>query len=327
MKKFFFTMVAVMVATLCYAQNTLVATLSHGDNITMYYGVNALSEAHNAAQSGDVINLSGGAFKSVTITKALTIRGTGYNAPLRTTIVGDFYISLSKTVTDRLSFEGCHIANKVDVRGTLSNVLFLKNIIQSISCSDSDVNMRNAYFVNCRVYEMILRGNSTTQFINSEIANFDNMNENTASASFINCNIRVYNGRYGHYISSSQLVNCLIYNDVTSWSCTSLPSSSSAWNCVAIGPGSGTFFNDLAVSQNCQAAGFDIFQDEQAWHDLTDEAKAKYIGTDGTPIGYFGGMLPFDLTPNYPQITKMNVASKTTADGKLSVEIEVSAAE
>ena len=208
MKKLFFTMVVVMMAIMSYAQNALVATLTHGDNISMFYGTYALQQAHAAATNGDIINLSGGNFKSVTITKALTIRGTGYNAPLRTTIVGDFYISLSETVTDRLSFEGCHIANKVDVRGTLSNVLFLKNIIQSISCRDSDVNMRNAYFVNCRVYEMILRGNSTTQFINSEIANFDNMNENTASASFINCNIRVYKGLYGHYISSSQLVNC-----------------------------------------------------------------------------------------------------------------------
>jgi hypothetical protein len=40
-----------------------------------------------------------------------------------------------------------------------------------------------------------------------------------------------------------------------------------------------------------------------------------------------GGVLPYDATPSYPQITRMNVANKTTADGKLSVEIEVSAAE
>ena len=41
----------------------------------------------------------------------------------------------------------------------------------------------------------------------------------------------------------------------------------------------------------------------------------------------YGGVLPYNSTPSYPQITKMNVANKTTADGKLSVEIEVSAAE
>ena len=68
------------------------------------------------------------------------------------------------------------------------------------------------------------------------------------------------------------------------------------------------------------------YSDNQTF-ELTDAAKAKYLGTDGTEVGMHGGVLPYDTTPSYPQITKMNVASKTTADGKLSVEIEVSAAE
>ena len=69
-----------------------------------------------------------------------------------------------------------------------------------------------------------------------------------------------------------------------------------------------------------------LFIDSDYMQDLTDEAKATYLGTDGTPVGMYGGPMPFDLTPTYPQITKMNVASKTTADGKLSVDIELSTA-
>jgi hypothetical protein len=60
---------------------------------------------------------------------------------------------------------------------------------------------------------------------------------------------------------------------------------------------------------------------------LTDKAAAKYLGTDGTQVGIFGGSLPYDEEPTIPQITKCNVASKSTADGKLSVDIEVKAAE
>ncbi len=60
---------------------------------------------------------------------------------------------------------------------------------------------------------------------------------------------------------------------------------------------------------------------------LTDAAKTQYLGTDGTEIGIYGGSLPFDPTTSNPQITKCNVASKSTADGKLSVDIEVNAAE
>lgn len=61
--------------------------------------------------------------------------------------------------------------------------------------------------------------------------------------------------------------------------------------------------------------------------ELTDEAKTKYLGTDGTEVGIYGGSLPFEARISNPQITKLNVASKSTADGKLSVDIEVKAAE
>ncbi len=60
---------------------------------------------------------------------------------------------------------------------------------------------------------------------------------------------------------------------------------------------------------------------------LTDEAAAKYLGTDGTQVGMYGGNLIYDENPTIPQITKCNVAAKSTADGKLSVDIEVKAAE
>ena len=67
-------------------------------------------------------------------------------------------------------------------------------------------------------------------------------------------------------------------------------------------------------------------KDDQQF-ELTDEAKTTFLGTDGTEVGMYGGVLPYNSTPSYPQITKVNVANKTTADGKLSVEIEVSATE
>ncbi len=57
-------------------------------------------------------------------------------------------------------------------------------------------------------------------------------------------------------------------------------------------------------------------------YELTDEAKAMYIGSDGTQIGLYGGM-GFDLVPSTLQITKCEVAPRSTSDGKLSVSIEV----
>jgi hypothetical protein len=61
--------------------------------------------------------------------------------------------------------------------------------------------------------------------------------------------------------------------------------------------------------------------------ELTDDCIANYKGTDGTQVGIYGGSMPFSITPSNPQITKCNVASKSTADGKLSVDITVQGAE
>ena len=77
MKKFFFSMVVLVIATMSYSQNTLVATLSHGDEVSMYYGSKALVNAVDAAKSGDVITLSSGTFKTCDISKGITIRGAG----------------------------------------------------------------------------------------------------------------------------------------------------------------------------------------------------------------------------------------------------------
>lgn len=56
--------------------------------------------------------------------------------------------------------------------------------------------------------------------------------------------------------------------------------------------------------------------------ELTDEAKAKYKGSDGTQVGIYGGTNPFDPTPTNPQIKKFGV-STTNIDGKLNVKINV----
>ncbi len=329
MKKFMFILMVAFVSGISksYAQSMLVATLTHGDEITMFYGVYALQQAHAAAADGDIINLSGGAFNSVEITKALTIRGTGVLDPLPTSIKGDFDIRIPTTATERLSIEGCKVSNRITVCGTLSNAYFLKDDINGlIVYNASGNNLINGTFVNCNADAIQIRNSSTAQFINSKVWDFCNYSETTASASFINCVVHNWRGNVGS-LRSVQLINCILFNDDSYNSYTSMPSTSSAWNCVAVGKGNESVFNNLSVKQNCTFAGIDIFKDGNGYNDLTDEAKAMYLGTDGTPVGMYGGVMPFNQIPTYPRITKMNVANKTTADGKLSVEIEVSATE
>lgn len=322
MKKFFVYLMAVVAMAVCsvsaFAQNTLVATLTHGDEVSMFYGTNALQQACSAATHGDVINLSGGKFQSTKITKAVAVRGTGIHDANPTCIVNAFDVEIPANVTEKLSFEGCRITNTITIKGTLSNAYFLKNSLSAVNVFSSNGNMDNGMFVNCDVYRMSLYGQSTAQIINSYVDRFSNLGK---LASFVNCVINTNNG-YAHLYNCCQFVNCIMYG--MNGSC--FPSTCSAINCVGLDANKKAF-RDMSLKENCSYAGMDIFQGSNVWKDLTDEAKAKYLGIDGTPVGKFGGMIPYNMIPSYPQITKMNVAAKTTADGKLSVEIGVSAAQ
>lgn len=336
MKKFFLSLVAAIVcATATFAQNTLVATLTHGENVSMFYGTYALRDAHNAAVSGDVINLSGGGFQKVDITKAVTLRGTGIDASVPTTIVSPFTINIPSDDANRFSMEGIRCQNDVYLRGTYENPYFLKCQFDRVYMSDRST-IKNAMFVNCKISNSFtLQGTSTAQFVNCYVSGFSNENESTSSASFVNCVIKPLNGYLANYMSSCQLMNCILYNNSGSNS-YSLPSTTIATNCVAINDNNrmNNVFNNSQVNPGCGFQVYaEVFKDftgtytDAQTFEVTDAFKENCSGTDGTQIGMYGGLMPYTSVPSYPRITKMNVASKTTADGKLSVEIEVSAAE
>lgn len=325
MKKFFISLVATMIATVSFAQNTLVATLTHGDEISMFYGAYAFQNVMKAAVDGDIISLSGGGFQSTNITKAVTIRGTGIDDANPTYIINDFFIEIPEGTSDRLTIEGVRISNKITTKGTLNNAYFVKDYIGGFTTIGT---VNNAVFANCKVYgPRVESSNKTTmQFINCYVESFNNRSHQTTSeASFINCVIQEPYGFHTEEICSSTLLNCIIFSG-SSGSYNSLPQTVSATNCVATGIGN-PFTDVVSGANNKYNVPISIFTDSNFLNDLTDEAKATYLGTDGTPVGMYGGTLPYNTTPSYPQITKMNVANKTTADGKLSVEIEVSAAQ
>lgn len=330
MKKLFLSLVAALLAaTATFAQSTLVATLTHGSDVKMFYGTNALRDAHNAAVSGDVINLSGGAFQAVDIKKAITLRGTGIDAQEPTFIVNDLNINIPTSDTGRLSMEGIRCDNIVYLGGTLTNAYFLKCLFYKIQ-SSYDSTIKNAMLADCKVTNgCSLDGSGTFQFVNSYVSELMTISENTSSVSFVNCCIKPerdnYWSRDASKLKNSQLINCIIHCENNS----SIPSSSVANNCVLINATTSNSPSSTNCKQSSYSELFKTFKgtySDSETFELTDAAKTKFLGTDGTQVGMYGGVLPYTSPPSYPQITKMNVANKTTADGKLSVEIEVSAA-
>lgn len=337
MKQLFFSLVALMCATMSYAQSSLIATLSHDGEISTFYGNSALREAHEAAQHGDIITLSSGSFTPVYITKAITLRGAGMQVDTiaktnPTIITGNFNINIPDSVEQRLTVEGLYCSEDIQVQN-LKNASFLKDRIYIHTGNRS--KMQNITFIHCKISGFYNDGNdnNSASIVNCYIAlsNFSQKLECT------NCIIRC---DYLPYVKHSTLNNCIIYTFQRgdySDSYYKLANTNAAYYCLSKGSMNKNlcFANIVNNSSDSYLSGelntlFKTYNgnytDEETF-ELTDEAKAKYLGSDGTEVGIHGGALPFDPTPTNPQITKCNVASKSTADGKLSVDIEVSAAE
>ena len=329
MKKFITLALTLVCANVLCAQNTLVATLSHGDNITMYYGNNAFVNAHKAAVSGDIINLSGGTFTGTTITKAITIRGTGIDAA-NPTFIGNTTIDIAADDACRFMMEGIRCTGELKFYDTNNYPTFQKCLFDKIlpQGDTSRGHVRNAMYIDCKIiteYKSTTQSKShAAQFINCYVSNV--YHYNSTNDKYLNC---IMNNHPAN-IRNSLLVNCIIFR--ASNTTNVLPATSIATNCVAINvPNT---FNNSQSNTDCTTSTFEeMFKDftgtytDAQTFELTEEAKAKFLGTDGTEVGMHGGVFPYTSTPSYPQITKMNVANKTTADGKLSVDIEVSAAQ
>lgn len=301
-----------MIATVSFAQNSLVATLSHGGEVKMFYGVNAFKDAMEAAVDGDAISLSGGQFQSTDIKKAVSIRGAGISSDSPTIISGNIWVSIS-TLDERLKIEGVRFNNVLTFIDNTTDPYLVRCGFGGLAVFD---NTRLAKFLNCEINMLGLASNSSSQFICSWI-NTICTPSGEPSADYINCVIYSYYDTFDR-ITNSSLLNCILINPGT-YGFRSIPSSSTAQYCIS--SGNGNPFGNMGAFSNNISDVYGIFMDNNPYNDLTDEAKAKYLGMDGTPVGMYGGPCPFDTTPSYPIITKMNVANKTTEDGMLKVEI------
>ena len=366
MKKLFFTMVALVVATMSYAQSSQIATLSHEGSISTFYGNSALKEAMTAAHDGDIITLSSGAFNAINITKAVTIRGAGMQTDSITKtfpsiIQGDFTISIPDSVSNTLVLEGIYHSNIIWVSGTLKNAKFIKNRLVSLSYATSETcTMHNLSFIHCKISNgLSLPANSSASCVNCYIQYPYSLDATSSNFEFSNCVIRMVNEdkewtnvkRKGtDLVKSSSFTNCIIYStsvfaDIYEYTSESygnpyLHSSNVAYYCIGYGFSKvSRYTNNIfkgITSNNTNTSTSSLLSLFKSWNggyddfntfELTDAAKTKYLGSDGKQVGIYGGSLPFDPLPTNPQITKCNVAAKTTADGKLSVDIQVKAAE
>lgn len=325
-KGLFLTLLSVVLFSLrVSAQSSLLATLNHEGTISTYYGASALQQAYNAATHGDVITLSSGSFLGTDIKKAITLRGAGMQVDTvshtePTVITNNFNIDISDTVSHRLTIEGVYSNQTIKV-GTLKNAMFLKCRFYDFGYSSlSSSKMVDLNFIHCRIAHLFDVTNGSAAFTNCIVYNIDQHNE--APISLINCYTKASPNK-----SNSEFKNCILIN----FSGNKGDQSSTYYNNLYIY--TNTFTLNAPNNTNAEILNTDErikfltenYSDDKDYV-LTDAVRALIKGTDGTEVGIYGGSLPYDPTPTNPQITKFNVAAKSTADGKLSVDIEVNSA-
>lgn len=320
-KRIFFALLAVVLCAMgASAQSSLLATLNHEGTISTFYGTGALQEAYSAAAHGDVITLSSGSFLGTDIQKAITLRGAGmavdtvsHTEP--TVISNDFTINVSDTLSHRFTMEGIYSNQEIKI-SCLQNAMFLKCRFKSVVYTNGiSSKMKDLNFIHCRIAEDFdLSANGSAAFINSIV--LGTYQYNNGVFSFTNCYVDKVD------LPHSEYKNCIIkdrfggqssstyYNNL--WLCDNSNSLNSPNN------------TNVKISPTDERVSFlNVGYSDSNDYVLTDAVRALIKGTDGTEVGIHGGSLPYDPTPTNPQITKFNVASKSTADGKLSVDIEV----
>lgn len=312
-----------VVATLCAsAQNTLMATLDHQGQKSVFFGTNAINQANAAACDSDIITLSGGIFTSATLTKAVTLRGTGVyandDAQLYPTVING---SINLNIADKahkLIIEGIKITDGIYSSTTTNDPLFKRCIIRCFGA-----HITNAIFENCYIYDYMYYGsNCSATFLNCYVQTPNYYNYSGNRYDFLNCVIKSMSTstQYSHFR------DCIFLNT------GALNSTNVAFNCLATGTGASNVFNNLNNgNQNYYVEDITtIFKEyngsnysDNITFELTDEAARTYLCADGTQIGMYGGSCPFDFSIAALKLTKCVVSNRATADGKINVDIEV----
>jgi hypothetical protein len=307
---------------------TQVATLQHGEETTAFYGINAFVQAHEAAESGDIITLSSGNFAPTDITKGITLRGAGCTvdtlAGTLPTIIGADITLDVEDETCPLSIEGILFTNAVYF-GILANPTFTR--CNFVMIDDYTGNMTNAQFINCFVNTFAHYDAYGTQFVNCVVwypigistdspASFVNsiLRNNSFTSGILASNSIIVGDYFGDFASTSSFINCIGIQLYVSYS---VFDNGYTLNCAIYNNYDEVFESFTGFTNDYT---FDSFSEQFI---LKDEIATGFLGTDGTQVGIYGGFVPYTPYPNYMVRSQVTVAPRSTIDGQLNIEVEV----
>ena len=312
-----FFVCTLLCANVLFAQEQL-AVLRHNDSTSVFYGASAFEQAYTAATHGDIITLSDGIFEVPNaINKAITVRGNGAVADSVRRSTGTYFMEEFDVTNDTLEFvaEGIYFARFYDSQAGCE-IKLSKCIINYCE------TINNAEITNCIIRSARYSMYGTT-IMNSVIRNYYSSYSNIPYDG-VDCRNSIIIGAGDSYETYTQYSNCIIINKST----TDTIVNNKTNNSILIGWDS---TSHMASTENVFMSVSDVFENwdgetisyDPETYRLKSSVSDSIVGIDGSEVGIFGGFMPFDLRPSYSIIKRFNVANRTTADGKLSVDIEV----
>lgn len=327
MKKFVFIFITLMAMSQSVCAQGMTATLQSGDNLSVFYGIDAFKDAYEAAKDDDQITLSAGTFNvpDGNITKSVKITGIGAYEESMNTVIASLNVSGTN-----VRIEGILFTNTLYVSGS-TNLIVTRCWVEKLNASS---NYTNALFDQC-VHKEIKGMPYAIDFIfkNCTISYFSDTNATTHIGRILNCVIYYYgdsnNGefRYGTYYSPARQPYAIYKNNILGtceYTGKDLPANSPSEYYYNVGyrENENTSFK---FSEGCQNADNQIMTYEELFNkEMLFPAKPKNApnGDDGTVVGPYGGT-GFSQYPAIPRVISKNIDTHTNDDGKINVKIQV----
>jgi len=328
MKKLFFTLVAaLLVAANSFSQNSFAAfaALEHEGKLTTFTGGEALRQAVEAAEDGDVITLSAGQFSvgysNLEVKKSITLRGAGIdvNDGKNYTVIGGTTYGLTldfQTNPDMsITLEGIDLQYGVD------------SSYDSEKPGNGQLNINKCIVISCNAY-------TKNVAINSSIIS----NLNTLGSSSVKCNNNVIDGSSTPY--GTTYTNCIVAgrdsygtyeNCIITQLYNSFLSSCIANHCVYVDSSPYPYYpsslnSDLTIVENwSDVFNFEGTNDDFKIYDQDFLRKQNFESKVVTvpQVGIYGGLMPYSPVLALPSIKNITVAKQSDGEGKLSIDVEI----
>ena len=344
------------------AQDVPMAVLQKGDDTQCFYGSGSFCDACKAADHGDIITLSEGIFTAPTITKAVSIFGSGADlvtdtiAKPLTRMNGDIHIAVDsvdgKPATG-LYMEGILSDEEVWVEHHLEQASFAKCRFKNFNFyASADTTMTTSQMCNfyqCRFAGYLEPGDANALAIHNSVINDIGRNTSESTVNVFNCVVintsnqlqnAVFKNSYFYAVrisgsyrihsggsknntcgNSSMFSNCTVHLSCSAFNCLDnyLNTNVNKFKNVTIKVS--MYYGNTSDGYNPFKRSTTSYSDTNSY-ELTDEAKTKYLGTDGNPICLYGGDYPYTTRPSVPYIVEKNIGTKSE-NGKLKVSVKV----